>query len=307
MTRRLFSLADIRPVLASTDKIIGNPDGCFDHAAPTEKVSKYSLDWISILNKDPLKYIENSLAEVLICPINIESDLSKDLLQKKSIILSPNPNLLFSRVANKLFVAHPKPEIHSSAVVHPEAEIGEDVSIGAYSVIGNVKIGNGTVIAAHVYIEDGVEIGDNVFIKAGAKLGQAGFGFVKNETGEFEKFPQLGKLIIGAKVEIGSNTTIDKGSLSDTTIGEGTKISGQAVVAHNVRIGKNCFIGAGAFIAGSASIEDNCWIAPSVSIREHIVVGASAVLGMGSIALKDVPAGQVWLGAPARFHGDRKQ
>lgn len=306
MNRRMFFLKDIEPILSGLDTIVGSPNGCFDHVAPTEKVSKHSLDWISISNRDPLQYIQKSPAIVLICPQKVANSLSPDLLLEKSIVLSPNPNLLFSRIANKLFVEQPKPGIHCSTTIHPEAKIGENVSIGAFCVIGKVEIGNGAVIAAHVYIEDGVIIGDGVFIKAGAKLGQAGFGFVANEAGEFEKFPQLGKLVIGANVEIGSNTTIDKGSLSDTIIGDGTKISGQAVIAHNVRIGKKCFIGAGVFIAGSVVIEDNCWIAPSVSIREHVAIGESSTIGIGSIVLKDVPSGQIWVGVPAKFHGERK-
>lgn len=300
------SVREIEALLGPEDIILGDLEATFGGVAAADSVTEDTLDWISMANKAPLEYVKQSPARVIICPITIKDSISSGITGK-TLILTANPNLLFSRVATKLFVKPPQWGIHPTAVIHPEAIISDEVAIGAFCVIGKVKIGSGTMISAQVYIEDGVEIGDNVFIKAGAKLGQAGFGFVRNETGEFEKFPQLGKLVIGSRVEIGSNTTIDKGSLSDTFIGEGTKISGQAVVAHNVRIGKNCFIGAGVFIAGSASIEDNCWIAPSVSIREHIVVGASAVLGMGSIALKDVPAGQVWLGAPARFHGDRKQ
>lgn len=296
----MFTIDDIRPLLGRSDKVLGNQGHTFSKVSDSASVDEATLDWIHPRNQDPIRYLRESKANVIIAPRSAERYFATEDLMK-TIVVCDNPMLLFSRVADRLFVVHPRPGVHESAIIHPEAEIGASASIGAFCVIGKVEIGSHAIIAAHVYIEDGVTIGDGVFIKAGARLGQAGFAFVKNDAAEFEKFPQLGSLRIESRVEIGSNTTIDKGSLSDTIIGEGTKISGLAVIAHNVSIGSNCFIGAGTFIAGSTRIGDNCWIAPSVSIREHLVIGDSSVLGLGSTVLTDVPPRQIWVGNPARL------
>lgn len=294
------SVREIVALLGPEDIILGDLEATFGGVAAADSVTEDTLDWISMANRAPLEYVEQSPAKVIICPLTIKDSIGSGI-PGKTLILTANPNLLFSRVATKLFVKPPQWGIHPTAVIHPEAKISDEVAIGAFCVIGKVRIAERTTIAPFVYIDDDVEIGSGVLIKSGAKLGQAGFGFVRNEHGEFEKFPQLGGLKLKDKVEIGSNTTIDRGSLCDTIIGTGTKVSSQVVIAHNVQIGNHCFVGANAIVAGSARIGDNCWIAPSASIREHVQIGNSSVIGLGAVVLHSVPADQIWVGNPARF------
>ena len=124
---------------------------------------------------------------------------------------------------------------------------------------------------------------------------EIGFG-----DGRWIKFPQIGKLIIKNDVEIGSNTCIDRGALSDTIIGPGTKINNLCHIAHNVKIGSNVIIAALVNISGSSIIEDNVWIAPSAALRGHQRIGEGAIIGTGAIVTKNVPPGETWIGNPAR-------
>ncbi|HOR30674.1 MAG TPA: UDP-3-O-(3-hydroxymyristoyl)glucosamine N-acyltransferase, partial [Candidatus Syntrophosphaera thermopropionivorans] len=136
-------------------------------------------------------------------------------------------------------------------------------------------------------------------IKNGARIGQTGFGFVKNEKGEWEKFPQIGNVIIEDNVEIGANTCIDRGALSTTTIGYGTKIDNLVEIAHNVQIGKNCIITGNVSIAGSCIIGDEVWIGPSVTINNGLKIGSKSFISIGSVIIKNLPPSSDVIGNPA--------
>jgi len=145
-----------------------------------------------------------------------------------------------------------------------------------------------------------VKIGNNCIIKSGVVLGTEGFGFEKDNEGNLFRFPQLGGLLIGDFVEIGANTTVDRGALSDTIIGNHTKINNLCHIAHNNNIGCNVVIAGCVNISGSSTIEDNVWIAPNASIRGWLHIGENAIIGMGAVVTKNVPAGETWVGNPAR-------
>ena len=131
-------------------------------------------------------------------------------------------------------------------------------------------------------------------------MGGSGFGFVKDDDGNKLRFPQIGGLIIGHHVEIGANTCIDRGALSDTEIGDYTKINNLCHIAHNNKIGRNVTITGCVNVSGSNIIDDRVWIAPNASIRGFIHIGEGSVVGMGAVATKDIPAGETWVGNPAR-------
>ena len=160
------------------------------------------------------------------------------------------------------------------AVVCAHVVIDETVTVGARTVLGagvvigqGAAIGSDTVLHANVHIYPGVRIGNRVVIHAGTVIGADGFGYVFAD-GRHQKFPQLGRVIIEDDVEIGSNSTIDRGSLGDTIIGQGTKIDNLVQIAHNVRIGRHCVIAAQAGIAGSSTIGDYVVLAGQVGISE---------------------------------------
>jgi UDP-3-O-[3-hydroxymyristoyl] glucosamine N-acyltransferase len=195
--------------------------------------------------------------------------------------------------------------------VHPTAVVGKDVIIGTGSSVGpNVVLGDGVrvgkfcIIDARVTIYPGVILGDEVTVQAGAVLGSAGFGYARSpETGEYVLFPQQGRLVIEDRVEIGANTTIDRGALGETRIGAGTKIDNLVHIGHNCVIGKNVVIAAQTGISGSSVVEDGAILGGQVGIGEHATVGEGVILGGGAGVLsgkKMHGKGEVFWGRPAR-------
>jgi UDP-3-O-[3-hydroxymyristoyl] glucosamine N-acyltransferase len=197
------------------------------------------------------------------------------------------------------------------AGVHPTAMVGRDVIIGSGTAIGpgvvlgdGVRIGANCDIQARVTIYPGVVLGDKVVIQAGAVLGSTGFGYARDsETGEYVLFPQQGRLVIEDMVEIGANSTIDRGALDETRIGRGTKIDNLVHIGHNCVIGKNVVIAAQTGISGSSVVEDGAVLGGQVGIGEHATVGEGVILGGGAGVLsgkKMRGKGEVFWGRPAR-------
>jgi UDP-3-O-[3-hydroxymyristoyl] glucosamine N-acyltransferase len=210
--------------------------------------------------------------------------------------------------------------VHASAVVGRGATLGREVALGAHVVIGRgVTLGDRVTIDAGCIVGDDVQVGDDthlfpsvsvyprarigrrVRIHAGARIGSDGFGYVFH-GGAHQKIPHVGRCVIGDDVEIGANTTIDRGSIDDTVIGPGTKIDNLVHVAHNVRIGALCLIMAQVGIAGSTSIEDGVILAGQSGVSGHLTVGKGARIGGQGGVTSDVPAGESWSGYPARPH-----
>lgn len=188
------------------------------------------------------------------------------------------------------------------AVIGNDAVIGDGVRIGAHCVVGDgVKIGKDSRLFPHVTVYPGTELGERVVLHSGVRAGSDGFGYVFTE-GRHLKIPHVGRCVIGDDVEVGANTTIDRGSIDDTVIGAGTKIDNLVQIGHNVRIGSLCLIMAQAGIAGSAHLGDGCVIAGQAGLGGHITVGAGARIGGQSGVFGNVPAGEVWSGYPARPH-----
>jgi UDP-3-O-[3-hydroxymyristoyl] glucosamine N-acyltransferase len=189
--------------------------------------------------------------------------------------------------------------IDPGAVIGPRAEIGAGTVIAAGAVVGpNVHIGRDCAIGAGVSIIHAL-IGDRVIIHPGCRIGQDGFGYLMGAAGHV-KIPQIGRVIIQDDVEIGANTTIDRGAMSDTVIGEGTKIDNLVQIAHNVLIGRHCVLASQTGISGSAVIGDNVMTGGQVGIADHVTIGAGAALGAKAGVMHDVPPGARWVGAPAK-------
>ncbi len=201
--------------------------------------------------------------------------------------------------------------VHSTAIVDPDATIepgavvGREARIGAGSTIAaGAVVGFRTVVGKNCYIGSDAcvihsIIEDGVIIHGGARIGQDGFGFAMSAQGHL-KIPQIGRVLIGNDVEIGANTTIDRGALSDTVIGEGTKIDNLVQIAHNVVIGKHCIIVAQSGIAGSAELGDFVVMGAQSGVLGHVMIGTGAqIAGMGHVK-DDVPPGARYAGTPAR-------
>ena len=265
-----------------------------DNLADVERVNETTLDWINPSKANKQQIAEGSKAKVLLVDEAIHSIEGKVLIHVK------NPKVALADVGNHFFVEKPEPGIHPTAIIHPEAKIGKDVAIGAYSVIGKAVIGDNCVIDSNVRIYDSVIMGHDCVIKAGAILGGAGFGYEKDENGNRFRFPQIGQLIMGDYVEVGSNTCIDRGALADTEIGDYTKINNLCHIAHNNKIGRNVIITGCVNVSGSNVIDDNVWLAPNSSIRGWVHIGEGATVGMAAVVTKNIPAHETWVGNPAR-------
>ena len=273
----------------------GRDDSLFvDNLADVAHVTETTLDWVKPTNHEKQYIAEHSKARVLL----VDEDMAP--IAGKVLIRVRNPKHALALVGNHFYVEKPEAGLHPTALINPEAKIGENVYVGPYTVIGKAVIGDGCRIDCNVRIYDDVTLGKGCDIKAGAVLGGAGFGFEIDEEGNKFRFPQIGRLIIGDDVEIGANTCIDRGALSDTVIGDHTKINNLCHIAHNNQIGHNVTITGCVNVSGSSIIDDNVWIAPNATVRGFIHLGEGCTLGMGAVATKDIPSGETWVGNPAK-------
>ena len=269
-------------------------DVVIDNIPDTTHVNKSSLDWINPSRHNKQELAMQSPAKVLLVDESVAPIDDKVLIQVK------NPKLILAKIGNYFFVEKSEPEIHHTAIIHEDAIIGNNVTIGAYCVIGKAIIGDGCVLDSNVKVYDDVTMGKGCIVKSGAVLGGAGFGYERDKDGNKFRFPQIGQLIMGDYVEVGSNTCIDRGALSDTIIGDYTKINNLCHIAHNNKIGRNVIITGCVNVSGSNVIDDDVWIAPNASIRGWIHIGAESTIGMAAVVTKNIPAGETWVGNPAR-------
>jgi UDP-3-O-[3-hydroxymyristoyl] glucosamine N-acyltransferase len=235
-----------------------------------------------------------------------------------ALLLTKKPYLAWARVA-ALF--HPPPAvvpgIHPSATVAPDAVLGRGIAVGPGAVIGGrAAIGAGTVIGPLAVVGEGVVLGsdcrigagvvishciagDRVVLHPGAKVGQEGFGFAEGPDG-FVTVPQLGRVLLGDDVEIGANTTIDRGSSADTVVGSGTRMDNLVQIGHNVRLGRCCVVVAQSGISGSTTLDDFVVVAAQAGVTGHLRIGRQARIGAQAGVMEDVPARTDVLGSPAR-------
>lgn len=219
------------------------------------------------------------------------------------ILVVRDPRYAFSVLAQKL-EGKREGSIHSSAVIGSNVRFGERVVVGAGCVIeDDVQIGDDTIIGPRVVVYHGVHIGARCLVQAGAILGGMGFGYARSPEGEYVRFPQQGALVIEDDVEIGANSTIDRGALEETRIGKGSKLDNLVHIGHNCRIGRNVVIAAQTGISGSSVVEEGAILGGQVGIGEHATVGNQVILGGGAGVLSNKKLrgpGEVFWGRPAQ-------
>ncbi|MCR4267307.1 UDP-3-O-(3-hydroxymyristoyl)glucosamine N-acyltransferase [Nitratireductor sp. ZSWI3] len=264
--------------------------------------------------------LAGTTAAAVLCPAEIAGQVPEGV----ATLIAARPQAAFNTVARLLFPTAVRPGsmtgeagiskraavaadalLEDGVIVEAGAVIGAGVMIGAGTIIApNAVIGAGTRIGRDSYVGPGATIqcamvGDRVIIHGGVRIGQDGFGYLPGATG-LEKIPQIGRVVIQDDVEIGANTTVDRGALNDTIIGQGTKIDNLVQVAHNVRIGRNCVIAGHCGLSGSVTLGDFVMLGGRVGIADHIDIGTGAQLAASSGVMNDVPAGERWAGSPAQ-------
>lgn len=229
-----------------------------------------------------------------------------------------NPYLAFSRTLG-MFYQPPRyaPGIHATAVIDATAELGEGTHVGAYVVVGpGVKIGPQATLLPHVVIYPGVEIGshffahahavvrehcrlgDHVTLENGVIVGADGFGFARNEAGHWEKIPQSGPVVLGDRVDVQANATIDRATVGETRIGNGSKIDNLVQVGHSSHVGENTLLCAQTGLAGSSIIGNNVILAGQTGVAGHCTVGDGVILTAQSAVSHDIPPGKMISGSP---------
>ena len=262
-------------------------------------------------------YIHASRARVLVVTRGSDAPIPEGV----TVVRVDDPRRALARVLPALYPeARPAPGVHPTAVVEEGAAVDPTATVGAYAVVGagttvgeraligaHVVVGRDCRIAAdalihpHVTLYDRVEVGERSIVHSGARLGSDGFGFVP-EGGALVKVPQVGRCVIEADVEVGANTTIDRGSIGDTVVGRGTKIDNLVQIGHNCRIGRSVIIVSQAGISGSTKVGDGAVLGGQSGFQGHITVGAGAGVGAQAGVTASVAPGETVSGYPARPH-----
>ncbi|WP_274629155.1 UDP-3-O-(3-hydroxymyristoyl)glucosamine N-acyltransferase [Arvimicrobium flavum] len=259
-------------------------------------------------------------AAAILCPEELASAVPPGV----AVLVTKHAHRAFAQVGRLLFPqaavpaaitgetgisrrAHVDPSAHieDGAIIEAGAVIGPGAGVGSGTVIGpNAVIGRNCQIGRDGFVGPGASIqyalvGNGVIVHGGVRIGQDGFGYVPGPQGP-EKMPQLGRVVIQDNVEIGANSTIDRGALADTVIGEGTKIDNLVQIGHNCRIGRGCIIAGHCGISGSVTLGDFVMLGGSVGIADHVTIGARSQIAGGSGVIKDAPEGSRWAGYPAQ-------
>lgn len=280
-------------------RIFGHPVRSVTSPAALDTAQSNHITFCTLTGETALAAISRSGGGIVLCRDDLPSLEKKEILN--CIFTVPNPRLSFMKCLQKFFAPERPVGIHPTAIIEEDVPVPDGVYIGPMAhLCSGVRLGEGAVIEDRVYIAPNTRIGKNVYIQVGAVIGCEGQGFERTATGEFEKFPQLGNVVIEDDVEIGANTTIIRGTLSATKIGRGSKIGHHVNIGHNAEIGRHVFISAGAIVCGSARVGDCCWLAPKCCIRNKVLVGRNVTVGLGSVVVADVPDGLTVVGVPSR-------
>ena len=290
-----LSLADIAAQLGGV--VLGDEQIIIRQVATLASAGEGEIAFLS-----NLKY-KSQLQTTLAAAVIVSPEFADALSLPR--IVSNNPYAYYARLAtllNPLKNSSPRvhPSAHCASVIPETVTVGPNVSIGSGVVLGEsvvihagcalgdgVRIGDGSVLYPNVSIYADCEIGRNGIIHSGVVIGADGFGFAPDQ-GEWIKIPQLGRVVIGNDVEIGASTTVDRGALDNTTIGDGCKIDNQIQIGHNCVIGKNCVIAACAAIAGSVTLQDGVVVGGAAMIAGHVTIASGAVISGGSLVMKNI-------------------
>lgn len=275
--------------------IIGNRDKQIANALLLDPANIHDnvLMWVSAKFKDRLKDIKHG---VIICGELPDEFIAPDC----TYLITDTPRLAFQTVLTNFFMPKRNIGISSTAIIAENVKLGDDVFIGNYVTIEeDCELGDRTSIDHGTVIRKGTVIGSDVTIGSNNTIGGVGFGYEKDETGQYVFIPHIGNVIIEDLVEIGNNTCIDRAVLGSTILKKNVKVDNLVHIAHGVKVGENSLIIANAMVAGSVEIGKNTWVAPSSSIINGKKVGSNVTIGLSAVVVKDVNDGETVIGSPA--------
>lgn len=307
-----FSLAELAAVAGAELGAGADPALVISDVGPLDEAGEGTVSFLD--NKKYLPDFEKTAAAACI----VEPGYADKAPSGVALLLTDKPYKAYALIAQHFYPRKSEEAgaVHPSAIIDETSEIGEGCSVGPGAVLGrNVKLGPNCSVEANAVIGDGVEIGEgttvgptasleycivgsNCQIHAGVRIGNRGFGFAMDPAG-YVDVPQLGRVIIEDDVEIGANSTIDRGAGPDTIIGQGTKIDNLVQIGHNVRLGKRCVIVAQSGVAGSSVLDDYVVMGAQSGVNGHIHLGTGVQVAGKSGVMRSVEAGQSVAGVPA--------
>jgi UDP-3-O-[3-hydroxymyristoyl] glucosamine N-acyltransferase len=308
-----FTIEEINEILKG--ELVGNTSQNINGPEQLEKANNNQITFVG--GKKYVGLWNSSDA----CAAIVNKDLDIEPYENRALIKVKNADLAMAKL---LDIFDPGPpqftiDIHPTAVIHETAIISGSCKIGAGCYIGenvildkgvilypnvtifdNTTIGSNTVVWSGTVIRENSEIGNNCIFHTNVSIGADGFGYSPSENGKgLTKIPHIGNVVIGNHVEIGANTTIDRGKFSSTIIGDGCKIDNLVQIAHNCVLGQSCIMAGSSGLAGSVTLGDGVIIGGSASISDHVTIHSGAKVGGGSGVMNDVPPGKTVLGYPA--------
>jgi UDP-3-O-[3-hydroxymyristoyl] glucosamine N-acyltransferase len=314
---RALTIEEIAALTGAKPRRGDRLDRRISNFAPLDTATASDVSFLD--NPKYAEAITKTRAGVCLVAPRFEASAPKELI----ILVTPQPYRAFVAVARALFPAALRPSSmfgesgrNAHGHIHPLARLEEGVTVDPLAVIGpHARIGKGTAIAAGAVIGPGVcigrdcaigagttiqhsLIGDRVIIHPGARIGQDGFGYLPGPQGH-QKIPQTRRVIIQDDVEIGANSTVDRGSTRDTVIGEGSKIDNLVQIAHNVVVGRHCLIASQTGISGSVKVGDFVIMGGQAGIADHVTIGSQVMLAGQAGVGTDIPDGERWGGTPA--------
>jgi UDP-3-O-[3-hydroxymyristoyl] glucosamine N-acyltransferase len=277
----------------------GHSHQTFQRAARVDNAKRGDIAFCSATDENAVNLVANSGAGVILCNKALKGKVHPK--NKQTLVFADNPRLAFVKVLAFIQNGKRLRGVSRTAVINSNAIIGENCLIGDFVFIGpNCQVGDNTIICDRVSLVQNCEIGTNCIIQSGASVGSDGFAFERDDAGDLIRFPHRGAVKIGDNVEISANCSIARGSLSDTVIGDGTKLDALVHVAHNVTVGRNCELTAGTIIGGSTTLGDSCWTGLNSTIKNKLKLGNNVIVASGASVIRDVPDQDIVAGVPAK-------
>lgn len=302
VTMKQYSLNEITALLGQPVRVVGTPaNTVILSVKPVFEATPDSLTWINPTRKDKQELAHKTAASYVICDESVR--ITEESKAGKCFLVVSRPDLAFLRVMasfDQQKAAKPDIRIHPTAIINSEATIDARATIGPYCIIGRCSIGAETEVGPFTVIHDDVQIGSNVIIHEHCVIGDIGFGFIRNEHGQLEKMPHVGKVFIEDDVELLPFVNVDRGTLTETRIKRGAKIDHYCHIGHNSLVAEDALVTACVVMCGGSKIGSRTTVGVGSLIKDSVKVGDDVFIGLGAVVTKDVPDGQTWIGIPAR-------